>query len=738
MDYRDCEKETCRETTDHDQETLMNGNNLKPTSASEKPAMGRGDWRTQLRSDLRERIIVNKMFDTLKRHLRSSWEDKLNELRKTVEAFEEKTYNAASNQFNYVRRISLKLLQKETQSQNIVQNSGQCSNNLHNPGSQSMQSEQVHGEGLSHQNIPNDMKGKVNIYDLPGKDGPDVIFPKQWPPLPALYISEQTPTIRSTSVDCADLTMAQQNNHSNMHQQQQQQQQLMAQQNNLSNMHQQQLGPQSNISGLQQQQQQLVGTQSGNSSMQTNQQSLHMLSQPKVALQQTQQTAPNLLPTQGQTSQQPQQQQQLMSQMQSQPTQLRQQLGLQQQPNQVQQNMQQRLQASGQTSSSLLQSQNLIDQQQQLYQSQRAVPETSSNSTAQTGHSNGGDWQEEVYQKIKAMKETYFPELNMMHEKISATLLQVEHDSLPQQTKSAWLEKMKLFKTMLERILSFLTISRAAIVPAFKDKLSSYEDQIGKFIIANRPRKLVSALQQGQLLPTHMHSMQQPQPESNQTQSHDNQMNPLFPSMMRPAQMPQLKKQMPRLQQLQLLQMLQQRGMHRVDELQSPAKIKTNELSYLHQIDIDSGVLQENLPSNQLPGYEQASSEYHAPDTAGIGVPPIMSIPPLLPGFKEVNDTSGNALTTDFGKPDIAEQPHDLKVNMAKPKSLSATVVTMVDEAVTSVGEDLAAMRKQGLHARNFFTQTGMSGAEKMRCYLSALVILALLIFFIFNLNHQY
>ncbi|TYH16603.1 hypothetical protein ES288_A05G129200v1 [Gossypium darwinii] len=615
----------------------------------------------------------------------------------------------------------MKLLQKETQSQNIVQNSGQCSNNLQNPGSQSMQSEQVHVEGLSHQNIPNDMKGKSNIYDLPGKDGPDDFFPKQWPPLPA------------SSVDFADLTMGQQNNLSNMHQQQQQQQQLMAQQNNLSNMHQKQLGPQSNISGLQQQQQQqLVGTQLGNSSMQTNQQSLHMLSQPKVALQQTQQTAPNLLPTQGQTSQQPQQEQQLMSQMQSQPTQLQQQLGLQQQPNQVQQNMQQTLQASGQTSSSLL----------QLYQSQRAVLETSTtslDSTAQTGHSNGGDWQEEVYQKIKAMKETYFPELNMMHKKISAKLLQVEQDSLPQQPKSARLEKMKLFKTMLERILAFLTISKAAIVPAFKDKLSSYEEQIRKFRIANRPMKLVSALQQGQLLPTHMHSMQQPQPESNQTQSHNNEMNPQFPSMMRPAQMPELKKQMPRLQQLQLqlLQMLQQRGLHRVDEQQSPAKIKTNELSYWHEIDIDSGV-QGNLPSNQLPGYEEARSEYHAPDTAGIGVPPTMSIPPLLPGFKEVNDTSGNALTTDFGKPDITEQPHDLKVNMAKPKSLSATVVTMVDEAVSAVGEDLAAMKKQGLHARNFFTQTGMSGAEKMRCYLSALVILALLIFFIFNLNHQY
>ncbi|KAK8581288.1 hypothetical protein V6N12_071518 [Hibiscus sabdariffa] len=312
---------------------------------------------------------------------------------------------------------------------------------------------------------------------------------------------------------------------SNLPNLQQQQQQLMAQQNNLSNIHQQQLGSQSNISGLQQQQQ-LIGTQSGNSSMQTNQQSLHMLSQSKVPLQQTQQTAPNLLPTQAQTSQQPQQQQQLLSQMQSQSTQLQQQLGLQQHPNQVQQNMQQRLQASGQTSNSLLQSQNLIDQQKQLYQSQRAVPETSStslDSTAQTGQANGGDWQEEVYQKIKAMKETYLPELNEMHQKIAAKLLQ--HDSLPQQPKSEQLDKLKIFKTMLERILHFLTVSKANIVPAYKEKLSSYEKQIINFINTNRPRKPVSAMQQGQLPPPHMHSMQQPQPQNNQTQSHDNQMN---------------------------------------------------------------------------------------------------------------------------------------------------------------------------------------------------------------------
>ena len=77
---------------------------------------------------------------------------------------------------------------------------------------------------------------------------------------------------------------------------------------------------------------------------------------------------------------------------------------------------------------------------------------------------------------------------------------------------------------MLERIITFLSVSKANILPAFKDKLSSYEKQIINFINTNRPRKSVSALQQGQLPLPHMHSMQQPQPQINQTQSHDSQM----------------------------------------------------------------------------------------------------------------------------------------------------------------------------------------------------------------------
>ncbi|XP_012454272.1 mediator of RNA polymerase II transcription subunit 15a isoform X1 [Gossypium raimondii] len=710
----------------------MDTNNWRSTPPSGEPTMDTGDWRTQLQPDSRQRI-VNKIMDTLKRHLPFSGQDGLNELRKIAVRFEEKIFTAATSQSDYLKRISLKMLTMENKSQNTVPNTGNNSKPP-DPGSQGMQN-QVHSQGQSipislqcnqsqaqllPQSVPNNMasagvqssaglqSGMPAVSGLTQNPVPNVVgqntnmqnmsgisqnslgqgmssnmfanqqrqMPRQQvlpqqqqqqqqqqlyhqqlqnqlikqklqqgnlqpslmqshmqqqqnllpptqlqssqqsgmqtssviqqssmqsTPLPGLQHNQQsslqqssqsmlqqhqqfrqqqqaqqaassgihqqqTPMTQQSMMpqqqhqhqqphimgqqtnaansqqnqligqqnSIADMQqqrlLGQANNLPNLQQQQQQQQQLMAQKNNMSNIHQQQLGPQSNSSGLQQQQQpHLIGAQSGNSSMQANQQSLHMLPQPKVQLQ-TQQSSPNLLPpTQVQTSQQPQQQQQqqLMSQMQTQST-LQQQLGLPQQHN-----MPQRLQASGQVSSSLLQSQNLTEQQKQLYQSQRAVPETSStslDSTAQTGLANGGDWLEEVYQKILTLKETYLPELNEMYQKIATKLQQ--HDSNPAQPKSEQLEKLKIFKTMLERIISFLTVSRANITPPFKEKLSSYEKQIINFINSNRPRKPVSVQQQGQLPPPHMHSMQQQQQSQiSQTQSHDNQMNPQLQSM---------------------------------------------------------------------------------------------------------------------------------------------------------------------------------------------------------------
>ncbi|XP_031260553.1 mediator of RNA polymerase II transcription subunit 15a-like isoform X2 [Pistacia vera] len=149
--------------------------------------------------------------------------------------------------------------------------------------------------------------------------------------------------------------------------------------------------------------------------------------------------------------------------------------------------------------------------------------------TAHTGHSKRGDWKEEVYQKIKAMKEMYLLELNETYQKISAKLQQ--HDSHPQQLKWEQVEKLEIFKTILERIITFLQVSKSNISPDYREKLGSYEKQIINFINANRPRKPVSSLQPGQLPPPHRHSMQQPQSQLTQVQPHDNQMNPQIQSM---------------------------------------------------------------------------------------------------------------------------------------------------------------------------------------------------------------
>ncbi|GMQ10859.1 hypothetical protein CsSME_00053698 [Camellia sinensis var. sinensis] len=147
--------------------------------------------------------------------------------------------------------------------------------------------------------------------------------------------------------------------------------------------------------------------------------------------------------------------------------------------------------------------------------------------TAQTGNASSGDWQEEVYQKIKTMKDEYLPELNEIYQKIAGKLQQ--HDSLPQQPKNENLEKLKIFRTMLERIIAFLQVSKSNILPGFKDKLGSYEKQIINFINSNRPRKLP-----GQLPLAHMRSMQQSrwsQSQITQVQPLENQMNPQLQSM---------------------------------------------------------------------------------------------------------------------------------------------------------------------------------------------------------------
>ncbi|KAH9667220.1 hypothetical protein KPL70_020942 [Citrus sinensis] len=85
------------------------------------------DWRNQLSQESRRRI-VNKIMDTLKRHLPFSSPEGLNELKNMAGRFEEKIYTSATSQSDYLRKISLKMLSMESRSQNAMPNPLQSNN----------------------------------------------------------------------------------------------------------------------------------------------------------------------------------------------------------------------------------------------------------------------------------------------------------------------------------------------------------------------------------------------------------------------------------------------------------------------------------------------------------------------------------------------------------------------------------------------------------------------------------
>ncbi|GKA35766.1 NB-ARC domains-containing protein [Tanacetum coccineum] len=126
-------------------------------------------------------------------------------------------------------------------------------------------------------------------------------------------------------------------------------------------------------------------------------------------------------------------------------------------------------------------------------------------------------WRVEVFQKIQAMKDLYLHDLNDIHQKVLGKLQ--KHYSLPQQPKNEQLEKLKVFKNMLERFMAFLQIPKQNILDIYRDKLVTYKTQMVRVINSSR-RNPGAPQQQGQALPPqHMQSQQ------SHSQSHDNQMS---------------------------------------------------------------------------------------------------------------------------------------------------------------------------------------------------------------------
>ncbi|XP_048425132.1 uncharacterized protein LOC103940355 [Pyrus x bretschneideri] len=98
----------------------MNTNiQTRPAQAGAPPMEAGDDWRTQLQSESRHRIVA-KIIETMKRHVPFDGPEGLREIERIAVTFEENMYVGASSQSDYIRKISLKMLTMETKSQTAV------------------------------------------------------------------------------------------------------------------------------------------------------------------------------------------------------------------------------------------------------------------------------------------------------------------------------------------------------------------------------------------------------------------------------------------------------------------------------------------------------------------------------------------------------------------------------------------------------------------------------------------
>ncbi|KAM0923352.1 hypothetical protein ACQ4PT_005643 [Festuca glaucescens] len=145
-------------------------------------------------------------------------------------------------------------------------------------------------------------------------------------------------------------------------------------------------------------------------------------------------------------------------------------------------------------------------------------------SAAQTGHAGAGDWQEEIYQMIKRLKDQYFVELNELFNKVSVKLQQVD-SLIPPQELSEQYALMKSFKIMLDRILQVLQISKSAIQPSIRHKVLQYEKQIIRILTSQRRKPVQPQRFQppaGQASNFNISQQQQPSQSLSQHDSHTN------------------------------------------------------------------------------------------------------------------------------------------------------------------------------------------------------------------------
>ncbi|RVX21331.1 Mediator of RNA polymerase II transcription subunit 15a [Vitis vinifera] len=115
--------------------------------------MDANNWRTQLLPDARERI-VNRIMSTLVKNFPSSKQQALSEVKNIAVRFEEKIYNTATSQKDYLRRISVKMLSIHTVPQNTAANVSPSNSVDTDAISTDPASHSVHSEVLEQEQSP--------------------------------------------------------------------------------------------------------------------------------------------------------------------------------------------------------------------------------------------------------------------------------------------------------------------------------------------------------------------------------------------------------------------------------------------------------------------------------------------------------------------------------------------------------------------------------------------------------
>lgn len=256
-----------------------------------------------------------------------------------------------------------------------------------------------------------------------------------------------------------------------------------------------------------------------------------------------------------------------------------------------------------QTKHSFLQKLQLISGQQNNQSKQQQRQLVRLDPTSEKRHANLGDWQEEVYQKIKSMNDMYLPELIQIYKKFAARYQQLV--SLPQQPMGDQSRKLKDVMSTLEFLIKFLQVPKSRISLAYKEKLEKVENRIIGILYSNGSRKPDSSVQQEELPMPDMHSLQ---------------------SVRSQSQTPQVESD---LQPMKLQSTVSSMQKNNVDNLHNDLISSLSEVA----------TAQKNIMNPQLSGTKSKSQQLHAVKPLqqdSVGSPHI----PVSAPQQSMNDTS--------------------------------------------------------------------------------------------------